>query len=206
MASAFVADSPRGGPVPAIRVLRPADLPGLRALLLGLGPEDRALRFGGATGDAAVEAHCRRLAQADGAAAVLGAFAGGRLIGAVELWFDAGPPPRGCEAAVAVDAAWCGRGVGTGLLDRAALVARNRGARRLRLCCRTENGRMRRLARRLAGGLRFDDEGAGAELVLPGPSWHSLWAEAVADTACLIAAPPPGSWWPGGGFRPRPTG
>jgi hypothetical protein len=50
--------------VPLTRTLLPTELPDLRDLLLRLGREDRALRFGAAVDDAAIEAHCRRLGQA----------------------------------------------------------------------------------------------------------------------------------------------
>jgi hypothetical protein len=80
--------------VPLTRTLLPAELPDLRGLLLRLGREDRALRFGAAVDDAAVEAHCRRIGQAGLGAQVIGAFEDGRLVAAAELWFSAGPPPR----------------------------------------------------------------------------------------------------------------
>ena len=50
--------------MPMTRTLLRAELPALRDLLLRLGPDDRALRFGAAVGDAGIEAHCRRLGQA----------------------------------------------------------------------------------------------------------------------------------------------
>jgi RimJ/RimL family protein N-acetyltransferase len=174
--------------VPLTRTLLPAELPALRDLLLRLGREDRALRFGAAVDDAAIEAHCRRLGQAGLGAQVIGAFEDGRLIAVAELWFSAAPPPRSCEVAIAVDAPWRGRGIGGVLLGRAVLAARNRWADRLRLCCLPENRRMQRLARRFAHGLHVDEGSAEAEIRLPYPSWPSLWTEAMAEVAGSLAS------------------
>ncbi len=169
--------------MPLTRTLLPAELPALRDLLLRLGREDRALRFGAAVDDAAVEAHCRRLGQAGLGAQVIGAFEDGRLIAAAELWFSAGPPPRSCEVAIAVDAPWRGQGIGGVLLGRAVLAARNRWADRLQLSCLPENRPMQSLASRFTHELRVREGGAEAEIRLPHPSWPSLWAEAVTDAA-----------------------
>ena len=174
--------------MPVTRAVLRAELPALRGLLLRLGPDDRALRFGAAVGDAGIEAHCRRLGQAGLGAQVIGAFEDGSLVAAVELWFSAGPPPRSCEVAIAVDARWRGRGIGGVLLRRAVLAARNRWADRLRLSCLPENRRMQRLARRFTHELRIRERSAEAEIRLPYPSWPSLWAEAVTDAAGLAAS------------------
>ncbi len=170
------------------RTLLPAELHDLRDLLLRLGRGDRALRFCGAVDDAAIEAHCRRLGQAGLGAQVIGAFEDGRLIAAAELWFSAGPRPRSCEMAIAVDAPWRGKGIGGVLLGRAVLVARNRWVDRLHLSCMLENRRMQRLARRFTHELRIRERSAEAEIRLPYPSWSSLWAEAAADAAGLAAS------------------
>ena len=173
--------------MPLTRTLLRAELPALRELLLRLGPDDRALRFGAAVGDAAIEAHCHRLGKAGHGVQVIGAFDDRRLIAAVELWFSAGPPPRSCEAAIAVDAPWRGRGIGGVLLGRAVLAARNRWADRLRLYCLPENRRMQSLARRFTQELHVLEGSAEAEIRLPHPSWPSLWAEAVTDVVGLAA-------------------
>ena len=154
-----------------------SELPDLRDLLLRLGPDDRALRFG----NAAIEAHCRRLAQAGDSVQVIGAYEDGELIGAAEIWFEGGSPPPGCEVGIEVDEAWRGHRVGGELLGRAVLVAGNRRARRLRLSCHAENRLMQRLARRFARDLRFDEDGAEADVVLPRPSSCSIRAEATMD-------------------------
>jgi GNAT superfamily N-acetyltransferase len=177
--------------VPMTRTLLRAELPALRDLLLRLGRDDRALRFGAAVGDAGIEAHCRRLGQAGPGVQVIGAFEDRRLIAAAELWFSAGPPPRSCEVAIAVDAPWRGKGIGGVLLGRAVLAARNRWVDRLHLSCLLENRRMQRLARRFTHELRVRERSAEAEIRLPYPSWPSLWAEAAADIAGLAASTDP---------------
>ena len=173
--------------MPMTRTVLRAELPALRGLLLRLGPDDRALRFGAAVGDAGIEAHCRRLGQAGLGVRVIGAFDDGRLIAAAELWFSAGPPPRSCEVAIAVDAPWRGREIGGVLLGRAVLAARNRWADRLHLSCLPENRRMQSLARRFAHELHVHEGSAEAAIRLPYPSWPSLWAEAATDLAGLVA-------------------
>ena len=119
---------------------------------------------------------------------MIGAFEDGRLIAVAELWFSAAPPPRSCEVAIAVDAAWRGRGIGGVLLGRAVLAARNRWADRLRLYCLPENRRMQSLARRFTQELHVLEGSAEAEIRLPYPSWPSLWAEAMTDAAGFVAS------------------
>ena len=174
--------------MPLTRTLLPAELPDLRDLLLRPEREDRALRFGAAVDDTAIEAHCRRPGQASPGAQAIGSFEDGRLVAAAELWFSAGPPPRSCEVAIAVDAPWRGKGIGGVLLGRAVLAARNRWVDRLHLSCMLENRRMQRLARRFTHELRIRERSAVAEIRLPYPSWSSLWAEAAADAAGLAAS------------------
>ncbi len=174
--------------MPLTRTVLRAELPALRDLLLRLGRDDRALRFGAAVGAAGIEAHCHRIGQACHGVQVIGAFEDRRLVATAELWFSAGPPPRSCEVAIAVDAPWRGRGIGGVLLGRAVLVARNRWADRLRLSCLPENRRMQSLARRFTHELRVREGSAEAKIRLPHPSWPSLWAEAVTDAAGFVAS------------------
>ena len=47
-------------------------------------------------------------------------------------------------------------GIGSALLERSLLAARNRGIKRLEVCCILENYRMQQLARKFEAELTFD--------------------------------------------------
>ena len=64
--------------------------------------------------------------------------------------------PRQAEAAISVEKPWQSHGVGSALLRRTLLAARNRGYRLLHMACLAENRRMQQLARKFDAELSFD--------------------------------------------------
>lgn len=102
-------------------------------------------------------------------AEVVGWFQGGVLRGAAEIVFFDAAGPNGeetveAEAAFAVEPKWQGRGVGAGLMHRAALHARNAGAVRLHIATETDNRAMLHVADE--AGVIFEVEDRDAEGVL----------------------------------------
>lgn len=144
-----------------IRTLDFNELPLFRDHLRRLDREDRRLRFGTAVDESVIDRYVRGIDVARDR--VLGVFdAGGRLIGAVHV---APGEDDGCEFAFSVDAEWRGRSIGTQLMERAVLWARNRGLRHAHVYCLAENLPMRHLARK--AGMELTHAPGEAEGVMP---------------------------------------
>jgi GNAT superfamily N-acetyltransferase len=125
-----------------------------RGHLLRLDPESRHSRFGGGVSDDFIRGY---VGTTFGLSAVVhGFFVDGELRGAAELR-PLGPAfAREAEAAFSIEDPWQSHGVGSALLDRTLLAARNRGIRKLHMACLANNRRMQELARKFAAELTFD--------------------------------------------------
>ncbi len=114
-------------------------------------------------------------------AAVHGFFADGVLRGAAELR-PLGPAfTREAEAALSIEAPWQSHGIGSALLERTLLAARNRGIKTLHMACLANNRRMQELARKFAAELSFDFGGVVGEVAAARPTPLSVLRELVAD-------------------------
>src|SRR5690606_17457272 len=104
-------------------------------------------------------------------AVLYGFFADGVLRGAAELRIlGLRLLSREAEAAFSVEAPWQSYGVGSELLERILLAARNRGVKFLHLTCLADNTRMQQLARKFDAELSFDFGGVVGELETPRPT------------------------------------
>jgi len=79
-------------------------------------------------------------------------------------------------------------GVGSALLERSLLAARNRGAKLLQVCCLVDNYRMQQLARKFEARLTFDCGTVIGTMENPQPTALSLMQEMVADGHSFAAA------------------
>jgi GNAT superfamily N-acetyltransferase len=148
--------------------------------LLRLDRESRRRRFSGAVSDEVIARHAD---SANGLGVVVhGFFVDGTLRGAAEL------RPLGSvfgrregEAAFSIEQHWQSHGVGTVLLERTLLSARNRGIKSLEMHCLTDNHRMQQLARKFEADLKFDFGSVVGEVDPPRYTPLSLMREAVAD-------------------------
>jgi GNAT superfamily N-acetyltransferase len=112
---------------------------------------------------------------------VHGYFFEGVLRGAAEMR-PLGPGfSREAEAALSIEQDWQSHGIGSALLDRTLLAARNRGIRTLHMACLANNRRMRDLARKFAAELSFDFGGVVGEVTAAQPTPLSVLRELVAD-------------------------
>ena len=147
--------------------------------LLRLDTQSRHSRFGGAVADAFIRDY---VAATFGLNAVVHGFlVDGVLRGAAELR-PLGPAfEREAEAAFSIETPWQSLGVGSVLLDRTLLAARNRGIRRLHMACLADNRRMQELARKFAAELSFDFGSVVGEVAAPRPTPLSVLREFVAD-------------------------
>jgi ribosomal protein S18 acetylase RimI-like enzyme len=157
-----------------IRRLWPVERVRVRAHLLRLERDDRVLRFGGYASDAHIAGYCERLDWSR--SVVVGYVVRGKVRGLGQLALSDGASPRAAELAVSVEPAFQNRGVGTALLRRLVIAARNRLVERIYMVCLMDNSRAVRLARRLDGVLRFRDGEAEATIEPPLPTpW--TWLE-----------------------------
>jgi Acetyltransferase (GNAT) family len=89
---------------------------------------------------------------------------------------------------LSVERAWQSRGVGSALLERVLLAARNRQINRLHLLCLAENRRMQQLARKFDAELSFQSGSVLGEMKSSQPTPMSMMRELVADSTDLAMA------------------
>jgi GNAT superfamily N-acetyltransferase len=147
--------------------------------LLRLDERSRRNRFGGTVADAFIRGHAERAFEPENV--LYGFFADGMLRGVAELR-PFSPNAHQAEAAFSIERSWQSHGVGTELLDRTLLAARNRGIKQLHITCLSENQRMQQLARKFDAELRFDFGSVVGEVAAPHPTPLSVAREIVADT------------------------
>ena len=150
-----------------------------REHLLRLDPMSRHSRFGGGAADDFIRDYADTTFGLS--AVVHGFFVDGVLRGAGELR-PLGPAfVQEAEAAFSIETAWQSLGVGSALLDRTLLAARNRGIKTLHMACLANNRRMQELARKFAAELSFDFGGVVGEVAAARATPLSVLREAVAD-------------------------
>ena len=148
--------------------------------LLRLDHESRRNRFGGAVSDDFIANHADSGAELD--AVMHGFFVGGILRGIAELRPLGDGFAHEAEAAFSIETPWQRDGVGSALLERTLLAARNRGIKLLHMACLANNGRMVDLAKKFDAELSFDFGSVVGEVEAPHPTPMSMWREVVADT------------------------
>lgn len=154
--------------------------------LLRLDAQSRCNRFGGGVADAFIRNYVDLSVSLD--TVVHGCFIAGALRGAAELRPLGARLPRQAEAAFSVEKPWQSHGVGSALLARTLLAARNRGFRRLRMACLADNERMQQLARKFDAELSFDFSSVVGEVESSRPTPLSLMRELLTDGHGFAAA------------------
>lgn len=149
-----------------------------------LDPESRRNRFGGAVADSFIDDFATRTFRRE--VVLHGFFADGVLRGVGELrMLDfAGE----AEAAFSIEQEWQSHGIGSALLERTLLAARNRGIKLLHMACLAHNKRMQQLARKFDAELSFDFGSVVGEVEAPHPTPLSVLREALADGAGFATA------------------
>lgn len=92
------------------------------------------------------------------------------------------------EAAFSIEKPWQRLGVGSALLERTLLCARNRGIKLLHVNCLMENQRMQRLARRFEAEVTFDFGSVVGTMTNAMPTPISLMRELTTDGQSIAAA------------------
>lgn len=157
-----------------------------REHLLRLDPESRANRFGTPVTDYFIEQYAAHALSAD--AIVHGYFVDGVLRGCAELRGLATLAPREAEAAFSIEKAFQNNGVGSLLMGRTILAARNRGVRKLYMNCLSHNHPMQAIARKYHADLKFEAGDVVAEIINARPDPLSLFREFIADGCGLGTA------------------
>lgn len=163
----------------SIRKLWPGESAALRDHLLRLDPDSRRSRFGSPVNNFFIEQYASRVLLSD--AIVHGFFADGTLRGVAELRAYGKMYPFDAEAAFSLERAWQGRGVGSELLDRTILAAKNRGIRTIYLNCLAENRPMQAIAKKHEAHLQIRADQVTGEVVNTGATPLSIARELIAD-------------------------
>jgi GNAT superfamily N-acetyltransferase len=150
-----------------------------REHVLRLDPTSRRNRFAGGVSDDFIRSYVDLTTGLD--AVIHGFFIGDTMRGAAELRPLGLRLPQQAEAAISVERAWQSHGVGTALLQRTLLAARNRGFRHLHMACLAENQRMQQLARKFDAELSFDFESVVGEVASSRPTPLSWMREMMSD-------------------------
>ena len=174
---------PGGG---SIRKLWLGEADAYRDHLLRLDRESRYRRFSGAVADEVIVRHAATIDESG--VVVHGFFIDGILRGAAEFRHEGSLFSHRAEAAFSIEKPWQSHGVGTELLDRTLLTARNRGITHLRMNCLAENKRMQQLARKFDAEFWFDFGSVVGEVDPPHSTVLSLMREAMADSHGVASA------------------
>jgi GNAT superfamily N-acetyltransferase len=174
---------PDGG---LVRKLWVGETDAYRDHLLRLDHDSRHTRFSGAVSDEVLVRHAA--SAGDIGVVVHGFFVDGILHGTGELRRVGSMFSGEGEAAFSIEKPWQSHGVGTVLLERTLLSARNRGIRSLHMHCLADNRRMQQLARKFDAGLSFDFGSVVGEVDPPRYTPLSLLREALTDGHSFVSA------------------
>ncbi len=150
-----------------------------REHLLRLDPESRANRFGTPVTDYFIDQYAAHALCSD--AIVHGYFVDGTLRGCAELRGLNTLAPSEAEAAFSIEKAFQNNGVGSALMGRTILTARNRGIKKLYMNCLSRNHPMQAIARKYHADLKFEAGDVVAEITNARPDPLSLFREFIAD-------------------------
>jgi len=170
----------------AIRKLWIGETDRYRDHLLRLDPESRRNRFGGRVSAEFISGHVDDSIETD--AIIHGFFVDGVLRGAGELRALRDGRPHEAEAAFSIERPWQSHGVGTALLARTLLAARNRRLKHLHMTCLADNRRMRQLAMKFDAALTFDFGSVVGEVAASQPTPMSIMRELFVDGHDVAAA------------------
>ena len=154
--------------------------------MLRLDVESRRMRFGMAVDDDFIRKYASQINRFR--SVVYGFFMERDMCAAAELRMIGDSWHGEAEAAFSVEPDYQNSGVGTELLGRIILAARNRGVDRLFMNCLTENRRMQRVAKKYEAELYFDHGEVIGQLKPAFPTPASLWSEAMDNGSGFVMA------------------
>jgi RimJ/RimL family protein N-acetyltransferase len=177
---------PRNEAMPLIRRLLPGDAARLAAHLKRLDADARRLRFGATLTDEAVDGYVRRIdwlrslqfAQVED----------GEIRAACQLAWRDPLWPSSAELAVSVERPLQDRGLGSELIGRTLVAARNRNIRHVTMVCLAENAKMRHIARKFESMLELADGDVSGRIDLDHPDHLSMLQELFAEGEAVMGA------------------
>lgn len=172
-----------------IRRLWPSDVAAYRAHLLRLDSDARYSRFLAFMSDAVVAAHANSCFGAD--TSVFGFFVDGEIRGAVEmhqLTSPGGVRISEAETAFSIEKAWRRKGIGSALLDRVILAARNRGLQAVIVTCLPQNSAMQNLAKKFGAVLHSEPDEVSGKIKVALPTAQTILTEFVEESFDLATA------------------
>ncbi len=171
------------------RRLWASDVAAYREHLLRLDNDGRYSRFGTVMSEDVLADHANACFGAD--TLVFGYFFEGTIRGAAELHvLDPGARVymREGEAAFSVEKAWRHGGLGTALVERLILAARNRGLRMLVISCLPQNFAMQHLARKFGATLKCETDEVMGKITVQLPTPQTILAEFVEESCDFASA------------------
>jgi len=174
---------PDGG---TIRKLWVGEADAYRDHLLRLDSESRHRRFSGSMCDEVIARHAATIGEIG--VVVHGFFVHGLLRGAAELRHIGSPFSTEAEAAFSIEQPWQSHGIGTELLERTLLSARNRGIKAVHMQWLPENRRMQQLARKFEAEIKLDFGSVMGEVDPPRLTPLSLLREVMVDSHNIATA------------------
>lgn len=169
-----------------IRKLWNGETEAYRDHLLRLDLESRRNRFSGSIADEAIRSFAATARGPD--VIVHGFFVDGVLRGAADLHIVRPLDLRLAEAAFSIERPWQSRRVGSALLERTLLSARNRGVKQVQVSCLPQNKRMQQLARKFEATFAVDSDAVIGTMENPNPTPLSVMQEMLADGNSFAAA------------------
>ena len=166
--------------------LGPTDRGLIEDHLLRLDTTDRQMRFCSRVSDRAIRSYCERIEWSKTTA--LGCFMDRRLRGMAELVHAPIPISNNAEVALTVEGPMQNQGIGSELLRKTLVLARNRYIPSVYMFCLFENARMWHIARKFEASLLFKEGEVEGRIWPPWPSLLSLTEEATADYHALFCA------------------
>jgi GNAT superfamily N-acetyltransferase len=154
--------------------------------LLRLDKESRRMRFGMAVDDDFIRRYAEQTNRFQ--SVIYGFFVDRDMRAAAELRMIGENWHGDAEAAFSVESEYQDSGVGTELLGRIIVAARNRGIDRLYMNCLAENRKMQRIARKYEADLYFDHGEVVGQLKPAYPTPLSLWSEAIDNSSGFVMA------------------
>lgn len=170
----------------AIRKLWPGERENLKNHLLRLNREDRRMRFFGSVSDDFIHTYCDRINWLR--STILGCFVEGELRGVTELMPTGDAWPSPAELALTVEGPFQDRGIGTELLQKVLIMARNRFIGTVYMICLLENKKMQHVARKSGADLVFHEGEVEGKIWPPWPSYLSLVEEVATEGQALFRA------------------
>jgi len=154
--------------------------------LMRLDAESRRMRFGSVATDTFIDAYSAQSPRLK--SVIYGFFVGRDMRAAAELRMIGDNWHGEAEAAFSVERDYQDSGVGTELLGRIIMAARNRGVDKLYMNCLAENRKMQRIAKKYEADLYFDEGEVIGQLKPPFPTPLSIWSEAMDNSNGFVMA------------------